>query len=101
MTGSISYMGTKREFADDVAAVISVAKPGMLLDAFAGMGAIAEAVSDQRSVWTNDVQRFAHLVGECRFTLADEAPTERFLGDALELLQYRFLDRIFRDYHQG
>jgi adenine-specific DNA-methyltransferase len=42
----------------------------MLLDAFAGMGAVAESLADQRQVWTNDVQHFAHLASACR--LADE-----------------------------
>lgn len=68
MGASISYMGTKKEFAHSVASVITHARPGMLLDAFAGMGAVAGAVSPARQVWTNDVQRFAHVVGQCMFT---------------------------------
>lgn len=64
----ISYMGTKRELAVSVADVIAIAKPGMMLDAFAGMGAVAQAVSGSRNVWLNDIQRFAHLVGKCIFT---------------------------------
>lgn len=94
MTGSISYMGTKREFAGDVAEVIASAKPGMLLDAFAGMGAIAEAVSERRSVWTNDVQRFAHLVGACRFTGIADPPSDVFLAQVLELDFAAHLERL-------
>lgn len=83
MASSISYMGTKKEFADAVADVIGRAKPGVLLDAFAGMGAVAEAVGPRRPVWTNDVQRFAHLVGQCRFTDTNEPPPPDLLRDKL------------------
>lgn len=72
---SISYMGTKRELAESVARIISSAKPGMMLDAFAGMGAVAEAVSSNRNVWLNDIQQFAHLVGKCVFT-SRESPKD-------------------------
>jgi adenine-specific DNA-methyltransferase len=61
-------MGTKRELAPVVARVIGQAKPGLLLDAFAGMGAVAEATAPTRQVWTNDVQHFAHLVTKAMFT---------------------------------
>lgn len=71
----ISYMGTKRELAGSVARIISSAKPGMMLDAFAGMGAVAEAVSSNRNVWLNDIQQFAHLVGKCVFT-SRESPKD-------------------------
>jgi adenine-specific DNA-methyltransferase len=72
----ISYMGTKRELAADVAGVIAEAKPGRLLDAFAGMGAVAHAVGTSRPIWVNDVQRFAQIVGRCIFT-ARENPRPR------------------------
>ncbi|MCL6699542.1 DNA adenine methylase [Sphingomonas sp. NSE70-1] len=68
MTGRISYMGTKHDLADRVAQVIADCRPGRLLDAFAGMGAVAEAHAGKRQVWTNDVQHFAYLAGRCRFT---------------------------------
>lgn len=70
MTSRISYMGTKHELAPAVRAVIDSCQPGMLLDAFAGMGAVAESLAGRRQVWTNDVQHFAHLASSCR--LADE-----------------------------
>lgn len=68
MTGRISYMGTKRELAPAVLDVIELCQPGRVLDAFAGMGAIAESLAGRRQVWTNDVQHFAHLAASCRFT---------------------------------
>jgi adenine-specific DNA-methyltransferase len=70
MTGRISYMGTKHELAATVREVVQNCQPGLLLDAFAGMGAIAESLANDRNVWTNDVQHFAHLATSCR--LADE-----------------------------
>jgi adenine-specific DNA-methyltransferase len=70
MTSRISYMGTKHELAPTVRDIIQMCQPGRLLDAFAGMGAVAESLADARPVWTNDVQHFAHLVSSCR--LADE-----------------------------
>lgn len=68
MTSRISYMGTKHELADRVAEVIAGCRLGRLLDAFAGMGAVADAHAGERQVWTNDVQHFAYLAGRCRFT---------------------------------
>lgn len=76
----ISYMGTKRELAASVASVISIAKPGVMLDAFAGMGAVAQAVSSERNVWLNDIQQFAHLVSKCVFTSRETPkPTSFFI----------------------
>jgi adenine-specific DNA-methyltransferase len=72
MSSRISYMGTKHELAHDVARVIAECRPGRLLDAFAGMGAVAEAHVGKRQVWTNDVQHFAHLASSCRFTDPDD-----------------------------
>lgn len=68
MSSRISYMGTKHDLADHVVEVIAGCRPGRLLDAFAGMGAVAEAHAGRRQVWTNDVQHFAYLAGQCRFT---------------------------------
>lgn len=68
MSSRISYMGTKHDLADRVAEVIAACRPGRLLDAFAGMGAVANAHAGKRQVWTNDVQHFAYLAGRCQFT---------------------------------
>lgn len=66
MTSRISYMGTKHELAPAVLAVIQTCQPGRVLDAFAGMGAVAASLAGKRQVWTNDVQHFAHLASACR-----------------------------------
>src|SRR6476659_482749 len=71
MSSRISYMGTQHDLADRVAQVIADCRPGRLLDAFAGMGAVAEAHVGKRQVWTNDVQHFAYLAGRCRFADPD------------------------------
>ena len=70
MSGRISYMGTKHELASSVRSIIDSCQPGMVLDTFAGMGAVAESLAGKRAVWTNDIQHFAHLASMCR--LADE-----------------------------
>lgn len=63
-------MGTKHDLAERVSTVVAECRPGRFVDAFAGMGAVAEAIADRRPIWTNDVQHFAYLAGRCRF--ADE-----------------------------
>lgn len=64
MSFDISYMGTKRRLAPDVAKLIEGLPDGVMLDVFAGMCAIGEAVAPQRTVWTNDIQPFPALVGK-------------------------------------
>lgn len=68
MSSRISYMGTKHDLADRVAEVIATCRPGRLLDAFAGMGAVADVHAGRRQIWTNDVQHFAYIAARCRFT---------------------------------
>ena len=70
MINRISYMGTKHNLAPAVLGVIETCQPGRVLDAFAGMGSVAESLAGKRHVWTNDIQHFAHLASACR--LADE-----------------------------
>jgi len=64
MAFDISYMGTKRRLAPDVAKLIAELPDGPVLDVFAGMCAIGEAVAPRRAVWTNDIQPFPALVGK-------------------------------------
>ena len=80
----IPYMGTKHELAEPVRQVIDRAQPGMILDAFAGMGAVARAVSPSRKVWVNDVQRFAHLAGRVAFTSTRPSPSAAAFVDLVE-----------------
>ena len=63
-----TYMGTKRQIAQHVAEVISLGPPGILLEAFAGMSAVGNAVAPRRPLWCNDIQRFACTVAGAFFT---------------------------------
>jgi adenine-specific DNA-methyltransferase len=67
---ALGYMGTKRYLASTVADVISTCKKGIVLDAFAGMCSVGEAVGGVRTVWNNDVQIFASEVARALFTSA-------------------------------
>ncbi len=55
-----------------MADVIRHAKPGVMLDAFAGMCSVGEGVAPTRQIWTNDIQVFAAEVGRAIFTSNDE-----------------------------
>ena len=70
----IRYMGNKHSIASDVARVVSTEREGSpLIDVFAGMCSIASAMAGTgRAVWSNDVQRYAALVGECALTSRDK-----------------------------
>jgi adenine-specific DNA-methyltransferase len=72
MAVNISYMGTKKELAPSVAAVIRQTQRGVMLDAFAGMGTVGEEVAPVRQVWSNDAQLFAAEVGRALFSARDE-----------------------------
>jgi adenine-specific DNA-methyltransferase len=60
-------MGTKRALTAAVSDAISYAQPGTMLDAFAGMCAVGEAVGASRQVWNNDIQIFASEVAKGLF----------------------------------
>lgn len=66
----IRYMGNKHSLAADVAQVVKGEREASpLIDVFAGMCSIASAIAESgRPVWSNDVQRYAALVGECALT---------------------------------
>ena len=64
----VSYMGTKRNIADRVAAVIEEGPPGPLLDLFSGVCTVGSAVAPSRQVWCNDAQVFASMVARAFFT---------------------------------
>lgn len=83
----LSYMGTKKQSAPAVAEVISSAQPGILLDAFAGMCAVGEAVGDGRQLWNNDVQAFASRVAHALFISKDLAPS---ISEAADILFNNF-----------
>ncbi len=60
MALNISYMGTKRTFAPEVAELLIQNSDGPVLDVFAGLCAIGQAVETTLPVWNNDVQIFAN-----------------------------------------
>ena len=59
-------------------------QPGVLLDAFAGMGAVGQAIAPRRPLWTNDAQIFAQLAAGALFTSSDSAPTPADFVDIVE-----------------
>lgn len=61
-------MGTKRKIANRVARIVAEQPPGPLLDVFAGMCAVSNAVGEMRPVWCNDIQVFASTVARAFFT---------------------------------
>lgn len=63
-----SYMGTKRHLSEDVQSIIQAAPEGPLLDLFCGICAVAQASSNERQIWCNDTQSFAHLVASVCFS---------------------------------
>lgn len=72
---AITYMGTKRLLAPVVANIVSDCRDGPLLDAFAGMCAVGQAVGADRQVWNNDIQSFAATVARALFTSSHLPPT--------------------------
>jgi adenine-specific DNA-methyltransferase len=60
-------MGTKRQLAGRVAALVEEAKSGPFLDLFSGMCAVGSAVGRSRQVWSNDAQIFASEVARAHF----------------------------------
>jgi adenine-specific DNA-methyltransferase len=71
MTAGVSYMGTKRHLAQNVAELVHNSKQGPFLDLFSGMCSIGRAVGSSRQVWSNDLQTFAHLVSTTQFCSRD------------------------------
>jgi adenine-specific DNA-methyltransferase len=98
----VGYMGTKRYLANTVAEVIGSCKKGIVLDAFAGMCSVGEAVNMSRTVWNNDVQVFASEVARALFTSASmplsaaDATSKLFdsFCENRDALQKRFLFRL-------
>ncbi len=81
----IRYMGTKSELAFPVAEEINRLPPGPFLDLFSGMCSVAIAVAPSlRSVWCNDIQKYATIVAQSLLTSRDLSPsvgaTEVILG---------------------
>jgi adenine-specific DNA-methyltransferase len=73
-------MGTKKYLASSVADIILRSRPGPMLDVFAGMCSVGEAVGGSRIVWNNDVQVFASNVAAAFFTSKSLPPTPSFVA---------------------
>jgi adenine-specific DNA-methyltransferase len=97
MSATFSYMGTKRQIADEVAGVISSTRRGPLLDLFAGISAVGSSVGPERQVWCNDVQHFAHTLATSIFT-SREGP--RLTPATIERVQY-YADKNRRKVSDG
>ena len=99
----ISYMGTKKELANAVARVVDCLPDGALLDAFAGMGAVGEALVNERPIWVNDCQTFASTVSKALFTSRHGPPATERAEEILEgpfQRNARALERRFEKYLQ-
>lgn len=64
---NVSYMGTKRALASDIADVIRTSQSGPLLDLFSGMCSVAKEVAPSRQIWANDSQHFATTAARAFF----------------------------------
>jgi adenine-specific DNA-methyltransferase len=65
----ISYMGTKKKLAPDIAKLVNEQETGPFLDLFSGMCSVGQEVAlSSRPVWSNDVQFFSHIVAKSLFT---------------------------------
>lgn len=71
----VSYMGTKRQLAVDVAHLVDDVPAGPFLDLFSGMCAVGSAVGRGRAVWANDLQHFANTVAQAHFCSQGGSPT--------------------------
>lgn len=85
----VSYMGTKRDIASRVAAVIEDGPPGPLLDLFSGVCAVGVAVAPSRQVWCNDIQVFASTVARAFFVSPTSPP---HFDDAAEAARELYLE---------
>jgi adenine-specific DNA-methyltransferase len=84
---NFTYMGTKKAIAEEIAKVILRCQDGLVLDMFAGMGAVAQRLSPERPVWCNDIQKFAHFHATCHFTSPSGLRTTR---ETQERLRQRY-----------
>ena len=84
-------MGTKRQLAPLVNQMAEASSPGVFLDLFSGVCAVATAIAPSRQVWTNDFQYFAQSIATAHFC-STTSPVSRF--DATALLSKAYFDHI-------
>lgn len=66
---NFTYMGTKRAFATAISDACLQDTCGPVLDLFAGLSAVGDAIGEQRPMWFNDAQHFSNLY--CRVMYCD------------------------------
>ncbi len=98
MSLSISYMGTKRRLAGTVAELVEESRGGPFLDLFAGMCSVAGEVRRSRQVWTNDIQKFAHLVAKTFLCAGELAPNALSIAPQALLAYSANMDRLTERY---
>ena len=99
---NVSYMGTKKHLANFVAGAIAKLPTGPVLDAFSGMGAVGEALANDRNVWVNDCQQFAANASKAIFTSRLPPPPSNEVKEILTIsfkknmdaLKTRFADQL-------
>jgi adenine-specific DNA-methyltransferase len=89
--GQLSYMGTKSRIAPDVARVILGHGPEVVIDPFAGMGAVASALEDEAQLILSDSLRFVANLARARFT---GAATPRLHASSLRCDYRRHRQRL-------
>ena len=102
MSLQISYMGTKKWLANQVAHLIKQYPEGIFLDAFSGMCSVGQALDGKRNLWTNDIQKFPSLVGKILFCSKGPFPNEKEITKVLmpyfnknyKALEGRFITQI-------
>lgn len=87
-------MGTKHWISAEIVRLLRDLPDGPLLDAFAGMGSIGEAVGQSRQIWNNDILRFPALVGRAIFCSANGPWPPDELARALERPYRRNLNSL-------
>lgn len=68
MNIGFTYMGTKHRIADEVAEIVARQAEGPVLDLFAGISALGQALVGERPIWCNDIQQFSSNVTAALFT---------------------------------
>lgn len=79
-------MGTKRHLAHHVRKLAKDFAPGPLLDGFSGMCAIGRSIAEDRQIWSNDLQAFAHTVATAQFCSVREKVDVDHLVQAIKPL---------------
>jgi len=91
-------MGTKTAIADRIAQAFGKNKKGSILELFAGMSAIGNAIAGRRAIWTNDTQAFSRLACEFQFIQPDFHVEERLVRELIRRISEKKIGLIERYY---